>query len=80
MSSQALLHSQVIQKAWEDPNFMELLKSDPKKALYDMMGITLPENVQLKTIQETAEEIYLVIPPKPSEMVASAGINVKAAW
>lgn len=80
MSSQAVFHAQVIQKAWEDPQFLELLKTNPKEALQEAMGISFPEHVKLKTVEESADELYLVIPPKPSNMIASSKLNAKAAW
>lgn len=80
MSSQAIFQTQVIQKAWEDPSFMEMLKTDPKAALRDVLGISFPEHVQLKTVEEKSDEFYLVIPPKPSAMMANAKVKVDAGW
>lgn len=80
MSSQAIFHNQVIQKAWEDPGFLELLKTNPKQALQEVMGISFPEHIKLTTIEETPSELYLIIPPKPSEVVPSARLKPEAAW
>lgn len=80
MSSQAIFQAQVIQKAWEDPSFMEMLKTDPKAALKDVLGISFPEHVQLKTVEEKSDEFYLVIPPKPSSMMADAKVKLDAGW
>jgi hypothetical protein len=80
MSSQAIFHTQIIQKAWEDPRFMELLKSNPKQALQEMMGISFPEHVKLTTIEETPQELYLVIPPKPSDVAAYSRLKTEASW
>lgn len=49
-------------KAWEDPNFADLLASDPEKAL-NQLGITVPEGIKLKIILQKPETLYFTIPP-----------------
>ncbi len=49
-------------KAWEDPDFAELLASDPEKAL-TQLGVTVPEGVKLKIILQKPDTLYFTIPP-----------------
>ncbi|EFM10426.1 conserved hypothetical protein [Paenibacillus curdlanolyticus YK9] len=66
MANAELLKQQLIQKAWEDEAFKQLLLSDPNAALKDAYGIDVPANLKLKALEETDTELYLVIPQKPS--------------
>lgn len=62
------LKVQIIQKAWADPAFKEQLLADPRKALQASFGIELPEGINLKVVEETPSDYYLVIPPNPAEL------------
>jgi hypothetical protein len=60
---------EMIAKAWSDADFKQRLLADPKTALSDM-GIEAPEgmeNVAIKVVEDTADTIYLVLPPQPAE-------------
>lgn len=79
MTAEAILHNQVIQKAWEDPNFKERLLADPKAAIKEVLGIILPEHIKVKTVEESSNEFYLVLPPNPAETVRAAAAP-KYSW
>ena len=79
MTAEAILHNQVIQKAWEDPSFKERLLADPKAAIKEVLGIILPEHIKVKTVEESSDEFYLVLPPNPSETVRAAAAP-KYSW
>ncbi|AJS57384.1 NHLP leader peptide family RiPP precursor [Paenibacillus sp. IHBB 10380] len=68
MTTQALLQTQIINKAWEDPSFKELLLADPKAAIKEVLGVIIPEHIKLKAVEESSDELYLVIPSNPSEI------------
>lgn len=72
------LKVQIIQKAWEDPEFKKLLLDDPKSAIKKEFGIDVPAEVDLKVVEETPSSYYLVIPPAPE--AASADNSVKYTW
>ncbi|WP_249896916.1 NHLP leader peptide family RiPP precursor [Paenibacillus sp. PK3_47] len=78
--SEAILKNQVIQKAWEDPSFKQKLLADPKAALFEALGIQLPDNITLKTVEEGSNEFYLVIPPSPSSDVLKADVKPMGSW
>jgi hypothetical protein len=73
VSAEEILKNQIIQKAWEDPSFKAKLLSEPKAALKEAFGIDVPDTINLKAIEETADSFYLVIPANPSD--ASFGIS-----
>lgn len=78
--SEAILKNQVIQKAWEDPSFKQKLLADPKEALREALGIQLPDNITLKTVEEGSNEFYLVIPPSPSSGVMKTDVTTLGSW
>ncbi len=64
--------SQIVQKAWEDPQFKAQLLANPKSALKDAFGIELPEGMEVRALEETPSSYYLVIPPSPSDLKREA--------
>lgn len=64
--STALLQTQVIQKAWQDPSFKERLLADPRGTIQEVLGVILPDHIKINAVEERADEFYLVIPPDPS--------------
>jgi len=48
--------------AAQDPKYRELLLADPKDVLSKQMGQELPESLNVKVVEETADTIYLVAP------------------
>ncbi len=60
------LESNLIAKAWKNEAFKQQLMSNPKSAIAEA-GISLPENIKVEVIEETAQTFYLVIPQPPSQ-------------
>lgn len=56
-------------KAWENPDFADLLASDPEKAL-NQLGITVPEGVKLKIILQKPDTLYFTIPPVNKSIIS----------
>ncbi|MDF2719438.1 MAG: leader peptide family natural product precursor [Paenibacillus sp.] len=80
MSADQVLKQQIIEKAWEDPSFKQKLLSDPKTAIQDAFGVTIPDEIQLKALEETQTDFYLVIPPNPAETNNGSDSDSNAAW
>jgi len=51
-----------VARGLEDESFRQELLADPKGALEQELGIRLPDEVQVRTVEETADTIYLVLP------------------
>lgn len=62
------LKVQIIQKAWEDPAFKASLLADPKSAIQQAFGVSLPADLELVAVEETPARYYLVIPPNPEDV------------
>ncbi|MBA9085470.1 peroxiredoxin [Fontibacillus solani] len=79
MATEAL-HNQVIQKAWQDPDFKAKLLADPKAAIQEALGIVIPEHISLKAVEENSNEFYLVLPPQPSKTVIASDVTPQFQW
>ncbi|MBN2012448.1 NHLP leader peptide family RiPP precursor [candidate division KSB1 bacterium] len=65
LESRQAFEAKVIEKAWEDAEFRSELKSDPKAAIEKAFGGKAQINAAIKVVEETANEMYLVIPGNP---------------
>ncbi|MBB3112385.1 hypothetical protein FHS18_004486 [Paenibacillus phyllosphaerae] len=76
------LKVQIIEKAWKDPEFKAKLIADPRSALQESFGITLPEGIDLQVVAETPTSYVFVIPPNPEELEGLDGEsgNLKYNW
>ncbi|MDO7907141.1 NHLP leader peptide family RiPP precursor [Paenibacillus sp. JX-17] len=71
MTAEGVLQTQLIQKAWEDPTFRQKLIEDPKSAIKEVLGVIIPDHIKLRTVEESPDEFYLVIPPSPASMIVT---------
>jgi len=61
-SGRAEIERRLIERSLQDESFHQELLADPKAALEQELGIRLPEDVQVRAVEETADTIYLVLP------------------
>ncbi len=81
MSTEEQLRLQIIEKAWADPAFKKLLLTDAKKALKEAFEIEIPAHIALQALEETENQFYLVIPPKPSTALKHTdSANLGSGW
>ncbi|MEQ9367543.1 MAG: NHLP leader peptide family RiPP precursor [Coleofasciculus chthonoplastes F3-SA18-01] len=59
------LAAAIIAQAWENERFRQELLSHPKDAIAKLLGINLAENLDIRVVQETPQNLYLVLPVKP---------------
>lgn len=59
--------SQVIAKCWADEAFKNQLLADPKATLL-AEGITFADDVNVKAVADSAKEVHLLIPAKPTDL------------
>jgi hypothetical protein len=52
----------IVQRSIEDEEFRQRLLEDPRGAVGEELGTRLPDNVEVRVVEETAETIYLVLP------------------
>jgi hypothetical protein len=65
------LKVQIIKKAWAEPAFKKSLLSEPKKAIKEAFGVEIPENIELKVVEESPSLYYLTLPPNPEDVAIS---------
>jgi len=58
---------QVIAKCWSDESFKQKLQADPVATL-KAEGVTVPEGVAVKVLENTDKVFHLVIPAKPTDL------------
>jgi hypothetical protein len=57
---------QLLIKVWEDPTFKRRLVADPRAVLQEH-GLPLPDGQAVRVVEDTAETVHLILPPKPAE-------------
>jgi hypothetical protein len=55
----------VIAKAWKDDKFKKDLLSNPKAVISEEFGVQIPDNVNVKVLEENANNLYIILPEKP---------------
>ncbi|MFZ4441659.1 MAG: NHLP leader peptide family RiPP precursor [Syntrophales bacterium] len=55
----------MIAKAWSDESFKERLLTD-SRAVLEAEGISVPPGVDVKVVEQTDSQIYMIIPMKPA--------------
>jgi len=57
--------TRLIHKAWEDETFKQQLKNDPKAAIQQELGITIPAEISVKLLEQDTNSYMIVVPQKP---------------
>jgi hypothetical protein len=57
------LERRIVERSLEDDSFRQRLLEDPKTSVEEELGTQLPESVQVRAVEESAQTIYLVLPP-----------------
>ena len=52
----------LVERSLQDEDFRQRLLEDPKGAVEQELGGRLPEGVEVRVVQESADTIYLVLP------------------
>jgi Nitrile hydratase, alpha chain len=74
-SGRAELERRLIEKSLRDESLCQRLLADPKAALEEELGTRLPEEVQVRAVEETADTIYLVLPSTTAGFQAGAELS-----
>ncbi|WP_304508685.1 NHLP leader peptide family RiPP precursor [Anaerotignum sp.] len=65
------LQEKIVAKALEDEEFKQLLLTNPHEAIAQF-GVTIPEEMEVKILEETAQTSYLVLPFVADELTDEA--------
>ncbi len=65
IQSRAEIEARIIDQAERDPAFRQRLLQEPKAAVADLLGVTLPAGMSITVLEEQPGQHYLVLPPPP---------------
>jgi Nitrile hydratase, alpha chain len=60
--SRAEMERRLIQRSLEDEEFRQSLLDDPKGTMEHELGSRLPDSIEVRAVEESADTIYLVLP------------------
>jgi hypothetical protein len=63
----AEMERRLIQRSLEDEAFRQRLLAEPKAAIEQELGSRLPESIEVRVVEETADTIYLVLPSRSAD-------------
>jgi hypothetical protein len=58
----AEVESTLVQRSLQDDSFRQMLLDDPKATVEQELGSGLPEDVEVRVVEESPQSIYLVLP------------------
>ena len=64
MGREGKLRDQILSRAASDEAFREQLKSDPQAAVKEVTGVDIPSGTKIVVVEDTVEQIHLVLPPQ----------------
>ncbi|MFB2982831.1 NHLP leader peptide family RiPP precursor [Microseira sp. BLCC-F43] len=64
-STRQEIEERIIAKSWQDDAFKQEILNNPKAVLSREIGQPLPEDVEIRVVEETPNIVYLVLPMKP---------------
>jgi hypothetical protein len=56
----------LVQRSLEDEDFRQRLLDDPKGTVEQEIGSPLPESIEVRVVEESAQTLYLVLPFTPA--------------
>lgn len=59
-------YAQIVAKAWDDASFKQRLLSEPKM-VFQENGINIPDELEIRVLENTVDSVYFILPIKPSE-------------
>jgi hypothetical protein len=85
------MERRLVDRSLQDDAFRRRLLEDPRATVEQELGTRLPEDVQIRTVEETPDTIYLVLPSSSPlggeggelsdrELEAVAGGDVAYSW
>ena len=73
--SRTEVEQRLVQRSLEDDSFRQSLLADPRAVVEQELGTPLPEGMEIQAVEETADTIYLVIPPISSSDQSGEGLS-----
>jgi hypothetical protein len=64
----AEMERRLVERSLKDDAFRRRLLEDPRAAVEEELGTRLPEGVQVRAVEESADTIYLVLPGRSADV------------
>ena len=58
------VQDQVMERSVKDETFRQQMLSNPRQVLADEYGVNIPANVSIQVVEDTPNNVHLVLPPK----------------
>lgn len=71
MNQRTELQNKIIQKAMSDESFKKELMANPAAAVEKAFDVKVPAGFKINVVEETATEVYLVLPSADTEKSAA---------
>jgi hypothetical protein len=68
------IEKRAIEKAWKDEGFKKELTAKPHQAL-SQLGVSVPEKIDIKVVEEPAKVLYLVLPVNPESELTDGSLD-----
>ena len=77
-NEQAKQWAKIVAKAWADEDYKQRLINDPASVLAEE-GMPVTEGVEIKVVEATDKQAWMVLPPKPEDGKIEEGAERLAA-
>ena len=74
---------QIVDKSLVNSQFRQQLLSDPKTAISEELGITIPESMTIKVHESDMQTVHLALPPDPNiteEQLEAVSAGLCCCW
>lgn len=68
----------IIAKSLQDESYRDELLANPRNAIQQQFGKELPLGLEVRVVEESANVVYLVLPPKPTVEVSDSDLEAVA--
>ncbi|MFN9175333.1 MAG: NHLP leader peptide family RiPP precursor, partial [Synechocystis sp.] len=73
------LEIHLITRAVKDEGFRQELVANPKAVVEKELGVKLPEDLEIKVLEETEDTIYMVLPCNPYEGISEEELKASVS-
>ncbi|MYK29103.1 MAG: NHLP leader peptide family natural product precursor [Gammaproteobacteria bacterium] len=83
MQSGDAMLQQIIEKSSLDDDFRQALLANPKSAICDELGITMPESMNVVIHQSDMQTVHVALPPDPNiteEQLEAISAGLSCCW
>lgn len=72
------MESEIAAKVHKDPAFKQELLSNPKATLSKEYGFSIPDNIEVRVLEENPSTLYIVLPMVPADLEGSGELSEAA--